>query len=50
MSDTMALALFVLAALACVIYTVLLTRLDGWDDPRRRPPASHPRDLFEPRA
>lgn len=48
MSDATALALFLLVASALVAYTMLVIRLDGQDDPRRRPPASRPPDPFDP--
>jgi len=50
MTETLALALFGAAGVLYLAYLVVLVRLDGWDDPRRRPPASHPRDPFDRRA
>lgn len=48
---TSAIILIIVAVLAAAAYAVYLSAMlrgDGFDLARRRPPASHPRDLFEP--
>ena len=47
-SATVLIILGVLAAVAYAIYLSAMLRGDGFGLARRQPPASHPRDVFDP--